>query len=328
MRLTLHAATMADMPFRAKMMSDPATMAYNAPYFPPDGCITFPENTWNDWLEGWTGHEPERFAGYLADEQGNLVGEVSWHDFGQEMGVVIAHDQRGKGYGAEGLRLLAERAFRHAEITELRNTFEPSRAAALALHLHAGFVPLSERDGLLILRLTRERFEQKRRERFLRLVTDAMCDWDAGDSLRIHHFLKVHAFARQIGLAEGLDENTLFTLEIAALTHDIGIKPAEKQYGSCEGTLQERLGPPEAEAMFTALGLPAPVIRRVCFLIGHHHTTKDVAGIDWQILLEADFLVNMIEGHSSAQAIDTFRDKVFRTGEGKRLLQWVRPQSE
>lgn len=326
--LTLLKPSRALMPFRQAMLSDPATTAYNAPYLPPDGCISFPEDTWNGWLEDWTAHEPERFAGYLADEQGNLVGEVSWHDFGRDMGIVIKAKYRGRGYGREGLRLLTEEAFRHAEITELRNTFEPDRAAALALHLHAGFVPLSQQDGLLTLRLTRERFEQKRRERFLRLVTDAMCDWDAGDSLRIHHFLKVHAFARQIGLAEGLDENTLFTLEAAALTHDIGIKPAEKQYGSCEGLLQERLGPPEAEAMLTALGLPAPVIRRVSFLIGHHHTTQGVAGIDWQILLEADFLVNMIEGHSSAQAIDTFRDKVFRTREGKRLLQWVRPQGE
>ena len=326
--LTLRKPSRALMPFRQAMLSDPATMAYNAPYAPPDGCLPFPEECWDEWLSHWTNAAPERFCAYLINDQGQSVGEICWHNRGQDMGIVIKAEYRGRGYGREGLRLLTEEAFRHAEITELRNTFEPDRPAALTLHLREGFVPLREQDGLLTLRLTRERFEQKRRERFLRLVTDAMCDWDAGDPLRIHHFLKVHAFARQIGLSEGLDENTLFTLEVAALTHDIGIKPAEKQYGSCEGPLQERLGPPEAEAMLTGLGLPAPVIRRVSFLIGHHHTTQNVAGIDWQILLEADFLVNMIEGHSSAQAIDAFRDKVFRTGEGKRLLQWVRPQDE
>ena len=32
--------------FYVKMMSDPDTMSYNAPWFPPDGCIPDPENEW------------------------------------------------------------------------------------------------------------------------------------------------------------------------------------------------------------------------------------------------------------------------------------------
>ena len=41
--------------------------------------------------------------------------------------------------------------------------------------------------------------------------------------------------------------------------------------------------------------------------------------------LYAGFLVNMIEGQLSGEAIDTCRDKVFRTAEGLRLLGWIRP---
>ena len=37
----------------------------------------------------------------------------------------------------------------------------------------------------------------------------AMIAYDKGDPRRIHHFLKVNAFAHQIGLEEGLDEKTL-----------------------------------------------------------------------------------------------------------------------
>lgn len=325
MRLSLHEATLADMPFRAKLMSDPATMSYNAPYFPPDGCIPFPEEKWQDWLNNWTGHEPERFVGFLTDEQDNLVGEVSWHDFGREMGIVIAHDQRGKGCGTEGLRLLVERAFRHVEITELRNTFEPDREPALTTHINAGFVPIGKDGECIVLRLTRERREEKRRTAWLRDVFDAMCLYEQGEPHRIHHFIKVHGFARQIALREGLDDQMLFTLEVAALTHDIGIKPAMAQYGRADGALQERLGPPEAESMLSALGLPVPVIRRVSFLIAHHHTTQNVAGKDWQILLEADFLVNMIEEHCTQESIDNYRKNVFRTAEGLRLLEQVRP---
>ena len=54
----------------------------------------------------------------------------------------------------------------------------------------------------------------------------AMTDYYAGDPARINHFVKVHAYARQIGLAEQLDADTLFLLEAAALTHDIGIREA------------------------------------------------------------------------------------------------------
>ena len=50
-----------------------------------------------------------------------------------------------------------------------------------------------------------------------------MMEYDHGDVLRIQHFVKVYEFARMIGLMEGLDAKTQFTLESAAVVHDIGI---------------------------------------------------------------------------------------------------------
>ena len=322
--LSLHAVTAADLPFRQALLADPATMAYNAPWAPPEGTLPFPETAWAAWLEKWTGHAPERWCGIVTTEDGTPVGEVCWHGGGAEIGVVIHAAHRGRGLGAEAIALLAAEAFRHGEITQLCNRFEAGRETALRLHLRAGFVVTGEQDGLLTLRLTRERWEGRRRDAWLRAVLDAMCLFDAGDPKRIHHLLKVHALARQIGLHEGLDENTLFTLEVAALVHDIGIRPAEAQFGRCTGEMQERLGPPEAERLLGELGLPAPVIRRVSFLVGHHHTTRDVAGIDWQILLEADFLVNLYEEPYSPEVIDTYGKNVFRTPEGLRLLSQMR----
>ena len=165
-------------------------------------------------------------------------------------------------------------------------------------------------------------------EQWIRAVYDAMCAYDRGSGLRIHHFVKMHSFARQIGWHEGLDEDTQFTLEVAALTHDIGIKKCLEQTGACPGNLQERLGPPETEPMLRSLGLPESVIERVCFLIGHHHTTAGVDAIDWRIILEADYLVNMIEGKHTPEAIDTFKKNVFRTEEGLRLLELIRPAAD
>lgn len=166
---------------------------------------------------------------------------------------------------------------------------------------------------------------EKQRTSWLCDVYDAMCDWENGVPQRIHHFVKVHSFARQIALRQGMDDAALFTLEVAALTHDIGIKPAYEQYGNCAGPHQEKLGPPAADKLLHALSLPEDTIQRACFLIGHHHTTTGVDAMDWRILLEADYLVNMIEGGAAQYAIDHTRDTVFETAEGKRLLERIRP---
>ena len=155
--LTLIPAAREHMPFRRAMMADPATMAYNAPWFPPDGTMPFPEEKWDDWLARWTNHEPERFCGYLFDGE-TPVGEVCWHGYGEGMGVVIKAEYRGRGYGTAGLRLLIERAFSHPEITRLCNTFESDRDPALALHRKFGFQPAGEEDGLLLLTLEKAAF--------------------------------------------------------------------------------------------------------------------------------------------------------------------------
>ena len=154
--LTIVEPTRATMPFRQAMLSDPATMAYNALWFPPDGCLPFPEKDWDTWLDKWTGHEPERFCGFLADETGTLVGEICWHSHGEGMGIVIVAAHRGRGYGEEGLRLLIERAFSHPEIASLTNEFELSRTAAMAVHRKLGFVPVGEASGIVTLRRGKE----------------------------------------------------------------------------------------------------------------------------------------------------------------------------
>ena len=43
---------------------------------------------------------------------------------------------------------------------------------------------------------------------------------------------------------------------------------------------------------FSSSDIDADMLERICFLVGHHHTYKDVDGLDHQILLEVDFLVN------------------------------------
>ena len=49
-------------------------------------------------------------------------------------------------------------------------------------------------------------------------------------------------------------------------------------------------------------GVDQELTHRVCWLIGHHHTYSNIRDIDHQILVEADFLVNMAEEHFSEES--------------------------
>ncbi len=138
---------------------------------------------------------------------------------------------------------------------------------------------------------------------------------------RINHFLKVWGYASFIGKAEGLSEREQLILEVAALTHDIGIKPSLIKYNSSAGKYQETEGPGEAEKLLSALTKDRALIDRVCSLIGRHHTYEGIDGLDCQILLEADFIVNAFEDGLSREAIENFSEKVFKTSEGKRILR-------
>ncbi len=152
-------------------------------------------------------------------------------------------------------------------------------------------------------------------------LMSAMVEYDHGDAPRIQHFIKVHDFAATIARLENVDDETAFILETAAILHDIGIHASEKIYGNAGGKHQEELGPAEALSLMKKVGgYTEAQMERVCFLIGHHHTYNGVEGIDWQILLEADFLVNAFEDSLSQESILTFEKHVFRTPSGSRLL--------
>lgn len=153
-------------------------------------------------------------------------------------------------------------------------------------------------------------------------LIQAMVEYDGGDVPRIQHFMKVHDFAVTIAQLEGVDEETVFILETAAILHDIGIHVSEQKYGNCNGKHQEEEGPAEARKLLAQVeGYTPEQIERVCFLIAHHHTYKNVEDIDWQILLEADFLVNAYEDHMAMDGVKTFEEKVFKTRTGKHLLE-------
>ena len=153
-----------------------------------------------------------------------------------------------------------------------------------------------------------------------RKLIEKMIQYYAGDPKRVQHFLKVYEFAKLIGESESLDAETMHILRTAAIVHDIGIKVSEEKYGSSNGKYQEKEGPAVAEPMLLSLGYDEAVIDRVLFLIAHHHTYNEIEGLDYQILVEADFLVNLFEDGSSRETAQKVQKNIFKTKTGNKYL--------
>lgn len=152
------------------------------------------------------------------------------------------------------------------------------------------------------------------------IVALKMIRYFGSDLRRINHALKVHGFVRTIAGLEKMSFEELTILEIASLLHDIGIKEAEKKYQSTAGHYQEMLGPGIARELLRDLSLEEDALNRICYLIGNHHSYNKIDGLDFQILVEADFLVNIFEDQMGKEQITAIKEKYFKTGTGIELL--------
>lgn len=63
-------------------------------------------------------------------------------------------------------------------------------------------------------------------------------------------------------------------------------------------------------------------VERIIWLVTHHHTYTNIDGIDYQILIEADFLVNASESNFSKVSIKS-ETRIFKTAAGCRLLESI-----
>ena len=157
-------------------------------------------------------------------------------------------------------------------------------------------------------------------------VNDMICKMIAqadGNKHDIAHFLKVYTYARLIGEKEQLDARTQETLEITAVIHDIACPLCREKYGNASGKYQEKESAPLVETFLEDTGVDEAMKERISYLVCHHHTYADVDGMDYQILLEADFLVNADESQMSEAAIRHARETFFKTRTGTELLDSI-----
>jgi len=154
-------------------------------------------------------------------------------------------------------------------------------------------------------------------------IVNKMIDFYKGNRSDVRHFLKVYAYAQTIGRLENLDEKTQDTLEIAAIVHDIACPLCREKYGNTNGNHQEAESEDLLRTFLLEFALPEEMQERIIYLVTHHHTYTNVEGMDYQILLEADYLVNADESQYSREAIYKFRDRVFKTESGTHMLESI-----
>jgi HD superfamily phosphohydrolase YqeK len=162
--------------------------------------------------------------------------------------------------------------------------------------------------------------KQELRESARERIAFEMKKYFGTDFKRVNHALKAARHAEQILKVEG--GNPLVVLG-AAFLHDIGIHEAEKKYGSTSGSYQEKEGPPIAREILNRLEIEEEIVEEICDIIGHHHHPREEESLHFQILFEADWLVNIEEEGFSQdrEKVERLIGKVFRTATGRKIAE-------
>ena len=154
-------------------------------------------------------------------------------------------------------------------------------------------------------------------------IMEKMIAFSEGNIHDIDHFVRVWNYAKTIAELEGIDPETQYILEVAAITHDIACPLCREKYGNTNGKYQEEEGFLLVKDFLSDSGMTQAQINRVAFLVGHHHTFLGIDGLDWQILIEADYIANATENGYSKENIKNFIKRIMKTESGKRLVQSV-----
>jgi RimJ/RimL family protein N-acetyltransferase len=143
--VTLRPVTEDDLSWLASLRSSPVASGLHA---------------WNGWSDPQRRRRQWAESGLLGDDGGTLivlhdtdrVGDVSWRKvktgptaFSWAIGIGLAPEFRGRGYGSEAQRLLARYLFAHTQVNRIEATTEITNVAEQRALEKAGFT----REGIL-----------------------------------------------------------------------------------------------------------------------------------------------------------------------------------
>ena len=150
-----------------------------------------------------------------------------------------------------------------------------------------------------------------------------MIAFSKGNIHDIDHLIRVWTYAKTIGELERLDAETQYVLEVAAITHDSACPLCREKYGNTNGKYQEEEGARMVEVFLRDSGMSGEKIGRVSYLVGHHHTFSDIEGLDYQILVEADYIANAAENGYTKDNIRNAINRVIKTESAVQLIRSI-----
>lgn len=141
------------------------------------------------------------------------------------------------------------------------------------------------------------------------------------DRAQVEHAMKVYGYASVIGDLEGLKGDQLRSLRAAAILNDIALPECLESEGEWNNDLQQRYGEPMVREVLTHLGYDR-YADRVAYLVGHSRSYFEEMHDkpDLQILIEANFLVNLSDGSCQEKPEDVY-NRFFATATGRKMMK-------
>ncbi len=138
------------------------------------------------------------------------------------------------------------------------------------------------------------------------------------NSNHINHAYRVLHYAEEISDIEKGDTDIVIS---SAILHDIGIPDCEKKYKSIEGQLQEIEGPPVARKILEGLRMDEETIKEVCEIIGCHHSRGEIDTMNFKIMWDADWLVNLPDVYDvkDKAKLEDIISEIFMTQAGAKI---------
>ncbi len=155
-------------------------------------------------------------------------------------------------------------------------------------------------------------------------VKELITKYFTNDEKRLNHALTSLKFAEEISFLEKVNKKDTLIIQLASLLHDIGIKEAEAKNMSPRGKTQEEEGKVIAEKILTELNIEPAILERVVFIVQYGHTFDRINGLDFQIVWEAEMLVNIVERNLTKWP-EHYPNmlRTFRTEAGKQKLKEI-----
>ena len=151
-------------------------------------------------------------------------------------------------------------------------------------------------------------------------------------TITAHTFENMCAQNRASGMTEA--EAAQYTLARYIVTRSLYDQAVAEGYAAADAAVQQDIDDTRAaaqtadnraayEQFLAGTGMTETQIARVAYLVGHHHTLRDIHGMDYQILIEADYIANASENGYAKESVIHFLNTIMKTASGRQLAASV-----